>query len=171
MPMLPRPPFLLTISMLAGLVAVSLMVVTPIGDDFWLSYIDPLSYGARLLSTAHGFALPHFDSRGCELPFGHPDAWRRIVGHPAGDSLFRHIFAEGRSGGRLYALIGLYQLRARGLPAALQSARRDTTIVWQWDWNAKRTSEVPLRKLANEDSLATWARALQGSARSMGCAA
>ena len=163
--MFAKPPFLTTIAILTSVAAVSLIIVMPVGDDSWLELLDPVSHGVHLLRRAEGFALPHVDSRGCELPLGHATAWRTIAARPTGDSLFRHIFAKGRPGGRLYALLGLYHLRARGLPAALRTAQRDTANVWLWDWNAMRTLEVPLRTVAQDNRLATWARSLSRAAQ------
>jgi len=166
-----RPPFLPLISTLAALAVASFIVVTPVDDDFWLYHLGSLTYGVHVLRRTEGFARSHFDSSGCEIPFAHVIAWRMIAAHPAGDSLFRHIFARGRSGGRLYALIGLYRLRAQGLQAALRRAHQDTALVFVWDWDTHRTAEVSVKVYANEDSLRTLSRLLEAAPPPKGCAA
>jgi len=169
--MFTRPPLLLTVAILGSIGVASFIAITPIGEDFWWSRLDPVGYGVHLLRTTRGFARQRTDTLDCPLPFPPTDAWRSIASHPHGDSLFAQIYARARPAGRLYALIGLYHLRAPALEPALAGAHRDTASVMVWDWKAWRGSTVPLANLISSDSLDGWAGSFANEGHNAKCAA
>jgi hypothetical protein len=169
--MFPRAPFLLTVAIFASVSLTTLLIITPLPDDFWWANIDPLGYSVYTLRRTRGFALPRFDPALCQTPFRLAGAWRTIAARPNADSIFRHLYLRAHPAGRLYALIGLHQLQANGLPAAIQTARRDTAKVMMWDWRSRRTVFLPLRDLVSEDTLVAWAHVLATPEPAGRCAA
>ena len=169
--MFTRPPFLLFVAILAALSVSSVMVITPIGDDFWWSRLAPVRYSVHLLETTRGFGVPRTDSLGCRVPFGPADAWRTLDEQPNADSLFKKVFARGRAPGRLYSLIGLYRHKSQQFSMLLNRARVDSTPLMVWDWRQWRGATVPLAKLAQVDSIRTWAALFADGGQGPECAA
>ena len=169
--MLQRPPFLLTVTILAFVLLSILLIVSPLPDDFWWPKIDPLGYSIRILRMTEGFALPPTDPAPCPFPFRLGVAWQTVAARSNADSIFRHLFLRARPAGRLYALIGLHSLHASGLASAVHMARQDTARVMIWDRKTRRTIFIPLDELASDDTLQAWGSALESATPAAMCAA
>jgi len=158
-----RPPLIPTVGLVLGVAVCVYLFITPIEGPTWLPAIAPLSYGVVELRGAAGVVIPGTRPGDCETVGNQAAIWRALVASRSGDKAFRRLFLRGNANGRVYALVGLTQLGARGLSAAIAASRRDTAQVYIWHWNTLRGTHRTLRQVAIPDTLAAWAHLLMGS--------
>jgi len=158
-----RPPLFSTAGLVLGIAVSTYLFITPIEGPTWLPAFAPLSYGVAELKNTIGVVIPGPRPEDCETIGSQAAVWRAIASAPSGDRAFRRLFMTGNANGRLYALLGLTQLRARGLAAAISAARHDTAQTHMWRWNTLRDTHQPLSRVAVTDTLQSWAKLLMAS--------
>ena len=148
-------PSLFPVSTIFGtLVLVCLIQQTPLTDDygFWSGLIDPLGRAFSTLREARGFVAPSRNKVVVEEYGRIDDLWRTIAAQPNA-SLFRQLFFRATPAGRLYALVGLYHLHSRSLPAAQKTARSDVAEIALWDLTITPSMHVRLKDVSDSTTL------------------
>jgi hypothetical protein len=158
-----RPPLAATVGGIASAVVACAIMLTPVTDDsgyvvgLWWSRVAPLSYAEHTLAQAPRVILR--DAPGPMAYYLDPlsHAWQGLAATPGSTLRFADLWDHGSPAGRVYALLGLYRLKAPGLRSILAQASRDTASVELRRYGCQCQLRVELSALASIDTLERYA--------------